>query len=82
MVKVADLPNFDMAESLKTEEDIGVYLNIVLGDNDPAELTHALRIIAKARGMTQITKEAGIVREALYKALHNNSASHFVRLIV
>ena len=48
MVKVADLPSFDMAESLKTEEDIVMYLNIVLEENDPAELAHALGVIAKA----------------------------------
>lgn len=44
MVKVADLPNFDMAESFKTEEDIVIYLNIVLEENDPAELAHALGV--------------------------------------
>ncbi len=65
MVKVADLPSFDMAESLKTEEDIVMYLNMVLEENDPTELAHALGVIAKARGMTQIAKEAGIGREAL-----------------
>ena len=52
MVKVADLPSFDMAESLKTEEDIVMYLNMVLEENDPAELAHALSVIAKARVMT------------------------------
>ena len=77
MVKVADLPSFDMAESLKTEEDIVMYLNIVLEENDPAELAHALGVIAKARGMTQIAKEAGIGREALYKALRQDSAPRF-----
>ena len=69
MVKVADLPSFDMAESLKTEEDIVMYLNMVLEENDPAELAHALGVIAKARGMTQIAKEAGIAREALPQPL-------------
>lgn len=49
MVKVADLPSFDMAELLKTEEDIVMYLNMVLEDNDPAELAHALGVIAKAK---------------------------------
>jgi probable addiction module antidote protein len=77
MVKVADLPSFDMAESLKTEEDIVMYLNMVLEENDPAELAHALGVIAKARGMTQIAKEAGIGREALYKALRHDSAPRF-----
>lgn len=56
MVKVADLPSFDMAESLKTEEDIVIYLNMVLEENDPAELAHALSVIAKARVMTHIAK--------------------------
>ena len=49
MIKVATLPSFDMAESLKTEEDIMIYLNVVLEENDPAELEHALGVIAKAR---------------------------------
>ena len=77
MVKVADLPSFDMAESLKTEEDSQLYRNMVLEDNDPAELAHALGVIAKARGMTQIAKEAGSEREALYKALRHDSAPRF-----
>ncbi|WP_416241008.1 addiction module antidote protein [Acinetobacter pittii] len=37
----------------------------------------ALGVIAKARGMTQIAKEAGIGREALYKALRHDSAPRF-----
>ncbi|MFX9239188.1 addiction module antidote protein, partial [Acinetobacter baumannii] len=74
MVKIADLPSFDMAEALKSEEDIVMYLNMVLEENDTAELAHALGVIAKARGMTQIAKEAGIGREALYKALRQDSA--------
>lgn len=73
MVKIADLPSFDMAEELRNEEDMTTYLNLVLEENDPAELAHALGVIARARGMTQIAKDAGITREALYKALRPNS---------
>ncbi len=83
MVKVADLPSFDMAESLKTEEDIVMYLNMVLEENDPAELAHALGVIAKARGMTQIAKEAGIGREALLPKPYVRIQHHvLIRLIV
>jgi probable addiction module antidote protein len=64
-------------KSLKTEEDVVLYLNMVLEENDPAELAHALGVIAKARGMSQIAKEAGIGREALYKALRQDSAPRF-----
>ena len=42
-------------------------------ENDPNELAHALGVIAKARGMTQIAKDAGIGRESLYKALREGA---------
>ncbi|NEN75720.1 putative addiction module antidote protein [Pelistega sp. NLN82] len=64
---------FDMAEELQTEEDIQVYINLVMEEDDPAELAHALGVIAKARGMTQIAKQAGIGRESLYKALREGA---------
>lgn len=77
MYKIADLPNFDMAEALKTNEDIAIYLNLVLEENDPAELAHALGVIAKAKGMMNIAQATGITREALYKALRPNSSPRF-----
>ena len=77
MVKIADLPSFDMAEALKSEEDIVMYLNMVLEENDPADLAHALGVIANARCTIQIAKEAGIGREALYEALRQDSAPRF-----
>ena len=73
MVKVTELKRFDMAETLRTEEDIEIYLNLVMEENDPNELAHALGVIAKARGMTQIAKDAGIGRESLYKALREGA---------
>lgn len=77
MVKIAELPTFDMAEQLKTPEDIAVYLQMALDDEDPAELAHALGIIARARGMTEIAQKSGIGREALYKALRPGSQPRF-----
>ena len=41
-LKVADLPDFDMAEMLKTEEDVSNYLTLELDENDTAEFTDAL----------------------------------------
>lgn len=41
-IKVSELPEFDMAEHIKTEADIAAYLNIVLEECDGAELAHAL----------------------------------------
>lgn len=77
MVKVSELPSFDMAEQLRNEEDIQIYLNLVLEENDPALLAAALGDIAKARGMTQIAKDAGIGRESLYKALRADASPRY-----
>lgn len=75
--KISELPDFDMAEHLKTDEDIANYLTLVLDENDPAELTHALGIIARARGMTEMARASGLTREALYKALRPTSHPRF-----
>ena len=53
-IKVTELPDFDMAEHLKSDEDIANYLTLVLEENDASEFTHALGIIARARGMTEM----------------------------
>jgi probable addiction module antidote protein len=44
---------------------------------DMAELNHALGVIARARGMTEVAKASGLTREALYKALRPNSQPRF-----
>lgn len=77
MTKIANLPTFDMAEHLTTEEDVAAYLSLVLEEDDPAELAHALGIIARARGMTEIANASGLTREALYKALRSGSQPRF-----
>ena len=76
-IKIADLPDFDMAEHLKSDEDIAQYLTLVLEENDPAELSHALGTIARARGMTEVARASGLTREALYKALRPSSQPRF-----
>jgi probable addiction module antidote protein len=76
-IKAADLPDFDMAEHLKTDEDVANYLTLVLGENDPTELTHALGTIARARGMSEVARASGLTREALYKALRPTSQPRF-----
>lgn len=58
MVKITDLPSFDAADYLDSEEAITAYLNAILEENDDALLAEALGDIAKARGMTQIARDA------------------------
>lgn len=65
------ISRWDSAEYLHTEEDIQAYLEAVLeeGGDDPAYIVHALGVIARAKNMSQLAREAGISREGLYKAL-------------
>ena len=62
--KIADLPDFDFAEHLKSEEDIAHYLTMVMAEGDASELAHAQGIAAKARGMIKVAKVAGTISEA------------------
>ena len=76
-INVADLPEFDMAEQLRSEEDIATYLTLVIEDGDAALLASALGDIARARGMAQVAKDSGVTREALYKALRPGAQPRF-----
>lgn len=76
-VNVEELPEFDLAEHLKTDADIATYLSVVLEDDDSSELMHALGMVVWARGITDVARAAGLTREALYKALRPNSQPRF-----
>ena len=76
-IRVDDLPEFDIARHLKTEEDIAEYITMVIEEGDAAELAHALGVAAKARGMADIAQAAGLTREALYKALRPGAHPRF-----
>jgi len=66
MVKTAP---FDAADYLDDEETIAEFLTAALDDPDPDVFLTAVRDVARARGMTQLAKDAGVGRESLYKAL-------------
>ena len=76
-IRLADLPDFDFSEHLDSEEALAEYLTAIMEENDPALLAAALGDIARARGMTEIAKAAGITREALYKALRPGAQPRF-----
>jgi probable addiction module antidote protein len=63
------LTKWDAAEHLDDEEAISIYLDEVMKIGDREHIVHALNTVARARGMTQIAKDAGIARQALYKSL-------------
>lgn len=68
---------WDAAETLKTKEDIAAYLDAVLEDGDPGLLKAALGDIARAKGMTEIARAAGLGRANLYKALSPDGNPEF-----
>lgn len=76
-IKVSELPEFDAAQYLNNEEDIAAYLTTVIEENDSSLLAAALGDIARAQGMTQVAKDSGITREALYKALRPGTEPRF-----
>jgi probable addiction module antidote protein len=60
---------WDPAEHLVTEEDMAAYLEAALEEGDSALVAAALGDIARAKGMSQIARDAGLERKSLYKAL-------------
>lgn len=68
---------FDLAEHLRTPEDIASYLTLVIEDDEPGELAHALGVVARARGMADVAQQTGLTREALYKALRSDAQPRF-----
>ena len=68
---------FDAADYLDSDEAIGAYMEEALATQDPAFITVALGSVARARGMSQIAKKAGLSRESLYKALSTDGNPEF-----
>lgn len=70
---------YDVAEHLRTPEEMAAYLEACLeeADGDAAFVAKALGDIARAKGMTQIAREAGLSRESLYKALSGERSPGF-----
>ena len=62
------LAAFDAARYLDDDEAIAEYMTAVLETNDSDLLLLALSDVARAKGMAQVAKDAGLGRESLYKA--------------
>lgn len=67
-MKIETAP-FDAADYLINEVAIAEYLTAALEDPDPDMFLVAVKTVARARGMTQLARDAGLGRESLYKAL-------------
>ncbi|MDO9085037.1 MAG: putative addiction module antidote protein [Anaerolineaceae bacterium] len=72
---------WDASDHLESEEDIIAYLEAALQDGDPALISAVLGDIARAKGMTQISKRTGLGRESLYKALSQDGNPEFATVL-
>ncbi|MDR6815141.1 putative addiction module antidote protein [Neorhizobium sp. 2083] len=71
---------WDIVEHLDTDERIALFLEAVFEDGDPAVIAAAIGDVARARGMSQIAKEAGLSRENLYRALSEGGNPEFATI--
>ena len=70
---------YDVSEHLRTPEEMAAYLeaSIEEANGDAAFIAKALGDIARAKGMTQVARDAGLSRESLYKALSGERSPGF-----
>jgi probable addiction module antidote protein len=70
---------YDVAEHLRTPEEMAAYLEACLdeADGDAAFIAKVLGDIARAKGMSQVARDAGLSRESLYKALSGERTPGF-----
>jgi probable addiction module antidote protein len=72
---------FDAAEYLDSEERQVAYITAALETGDADFVRDALGIVARARGMGQVAKAAGLNRESLYKALRETGNPEFTTVM-
>jgi probable addiction module antidote protein len=70
---------YNVAEHLRTPEEMAAYLeaSIEEANGDAAFIAKALGDIARAKGMSQVAREAGLSRESLYKTLSGDRTPSF-----
>ena len=74
---------YDLAEQLRTPEEMAAYLDAWFAEapDDAAGIARALGDIARARGMAQAARDAGLSRESLYKALSEDGNPSFAKVL-
>ena len=74
---------YDVSEHLRTPEEMAAYLDAWLEEapDDAAGIARALGDIARAKGMTQVAKDAGLSRESLYRALSADGNPSFATVL-
>lgn len=76
-VSVKELPELDIAELLDSEEVMAAYLSDIMASGDSALIMSALGDIARAKGMSALSRETGLSRESLYKTFKPGTEPKF-----
>jgi probable addiction module antidote protein len=79
MMRKTKTTRYDVAEHLRTPEEMAAYLEACLDEaqGDAAFIAKALGDIARAKGMAQVARDTGLSRESLYKALSGERSPDF-----
>jgi probable addiction module antidote protein len=74
---------YDVAEHLRTPEEMAAYLDAWLEEapDDASGISKALGDIARAKGMSQVARDAGLSRESLYRALSAEGNPSFATVL-
>ncbi len=72
---------FDPANYLTSDEALAEYINAALETGDPAFIADSLGIVARAKGMAKVARQAGLGRESLYKALRAEGNPEFATVL-
>ena len=73
--------HFDPAEYLDTPEAVAEYLAAAFESGEHGVIADALGVVAKARGMSQLARETGLARPALYRALSQDGHPEFETIL-
>ncbi len=76
MTKIAT-KRWDPAEHIRDDADVAAYIEAALEEGDHRVLAAVLGDIARAKGMTQVARDAGLGRESLYKSLSPDGNPEF-----
>jgi probable addiction module antidote protein len=80
-MKAHQTTRFNAADYLDTEERQSAYITAALETGDADFVRDALGVVARARGMGEIAKNAGLNRESLYKALGESGNPEFATVM-
>lgn len=72
--------DYDAARYLDSDEALAAYIADATENGDAQELAHALGVVARAKGITDLSRQTGLPRQTLYKALSGEGNSELATI--